>query len=296
MARVLEALEGSPGMESMSLAALRASMAPLPMALRTPVGKVRDLMAGERPARLYEPAERKDDALILFFHGGGFVLGSIETHDHVARDLCATSGCRVLSADYRLAPEFPFPAAPDDCLSVWLWVQDNAGALDVDPARVFLAGDSAGGNLALVTALRLRDGGRPMPSALMLAYPVTDYHTPPTASYIENAEGYSLTRAAMIRFWADYLPDPADAALPYASPLRADTFAGFPPTLVLTAQFDPLRDEGTALADRLKSDDVLITHIRHEGLIHGFLRMGSVSIRARQAFDAIADWIASLRL
>lgn len=295
IAHILEPLRGRPGMETMSLAELRASMVPLTLESRTSVASVDDITVAQGlPGRLYVPNRQRSNRLLLFFHGGGFVLGSIETHDHVARDLCDACGCRVLSADYRLAPEFRFPTASHDCLSIWLWITDNAAALGVEPSDVIIAGDSAGGNLALVTALRLRDAGLPGPAGLILGYPVTDYHTPPTASYIENAEGYSLTRAAMIRFWDDYLENPAQATLPYAAPLRSETFSGLPPALVMTAQFDPLRDEGAALAAGMERDGVPVTYICYEGLIHGFLRMALASARARQAFATIGEWISSL--
>jgi len=234
--------------------------------------------------------------LTVFFHGGGFVIGSLETHDHVCRDLRAQSGAAVLSVDYRLAPEHKFPAAPDDCLQAVRWAAEHAAALGVDPSRIVLAGDSAGATLAAVTALRLRDEGGPAVRAQVLVYPVTDYHTPPTRSYLENAEGYSLTRAAMIRFWADYLHDAhnaQDALHPHASPLRAASLAGLPPALVLTAEYDPLRDEGEKYAHRLLDAGVPVTLWRHAGLIHGFFRMGLASVRAREALARTAAWIAA---
>lgn len=295
IAQVLRAQAGAPPMEAMMLPALRSSMVYPPLTERTVVGEVSDQVipcaAHAMAARLYRPAQTRHAGLTIFFHGGGFVIGSIETHDHVCRDLCAHSGAAVLSVDYRLAPEHKFPAATDDCLDAVRWAADNATRLGVDAERIVLAGDSAGGTLAAVTALRLREAGGVRAKAQVLVYPVTDYHTPPTPSYIENQSGYSLTRAAMIRFWADYLADASQASHPYAAPLRAGDLTGLPRALVLTAQFDPLRDEGEAFAHRLLDAGVPVTLWRHEGLIHGFFRMAALSARARDALIRTAHWI-----
>lgn len=296
IAQILKALEGSPPMETMPVADLRASMLVTPPERRTPVGSVRELAipgaAHTMPARLYVPQQVKHSGLTVFFHGGGFVIGSLETHDHVCRDLCVGSGAAVLSVDYRLAPEHKFPAGPDDCLQAVRWAAENARALGVDGSRIVLAGDSAGATLAAVTALRLRDEGGPAVRAQVLVYPVTDYHTPATPSYLQNANGYSLTRAAMIRFWSDYVRVESDALHPHASPLRAPVLAGLPPALVLTAEFDPLRDEGERYAHRLLDAGVPVTLWRHEGMIHGFFRMALASVRAKDALARTSSWIA----
>jgi acetyl esterase len=295
IAAVLEMLKGAPPMDTMEIGALRASMIPMPVAARPPVGSINDIaLPGGLAARIYQPVARQCDSLIVFFHGGGFVLGSIETHDHLARGLCIAAGCAVLSLDYRLAPEHRFPAATDDCLLAARWARDNAASLGASSRRIVLAGDSAGGNLATVTTMRLRDGGLPQVSGQLLGYPVADYHTPPTPSYIENASGYSLTRAAMIRFWNDYVSSEAEAFHPHASPLRSTDLSGLPPALILTAQFDPLRDEGEVYAAKLKDSGVPVRLIRYDGLIHGFLRMAAVSARARQSFTEIGEWVRSL--
>ena len=147
--------------------------------------------------------------MLVFYHGSGFVLCSLDTHDGICRNLCAGAGCVVASVDYRLAPEHPFPAAPEDCLAATRWCAEHAAELGADPARLVVGGDSAGGNLAAVTALRLRDEGGPRPVGQLLLYPVTDWHTPGWPSYAENAEGYGLTRATMEWFWGHYLTDPA---------------------------------------------------------------------------------------
>ncbi|MBO9353963.1 alpha/beta hydrolase fold domain-containing protein [Bordetella petrii] len=295
IAAVLSLLEGMAPMETMPLDALRASMRYPPLEQRTAVAQVRDVEIACAThairARLYRPIEQKYSGLTVFFHGGGFVIGSLETHDHVCRDLCAHSGAAVLSVDYRLAPEHKFPAAPDDCLRAVRWAAGQSGSLDIDPSRLVLAGDSAGAALAAVTALRLRDEGGAAVRAQVLVYPVTDYHTPATPSYIENQSGYSLTRAAMIRFWDEYLAHESEAAHPHASPLRAPDLSGLPPTLLLTAEFDPLRDEGERFAHRLLDDGVPVTLWRHPGLIHGFFRMAALSDAARAALFRTAQWM-----
>src|SRR3984885_11360395 len=211
---------------------------------------------GSLALRVYTPLGEGPFPLMVFFHGSGFVVCSLDTHDGIARNLCAGTGCVVVSVDYRLAPEAKFPAAPDDCLAATRWAVANAAGLGADPGRVFVAGDSAGGNLAAVTALRVRDEGGPRLLGQLLIYPVTDYYEPGTPSMIENAEGYGLGRAGMIWFWNHYLATAADGAHPHASPLRAARLDDLPPALVVTAEFDPLRDEGEYYADRLRQAGV----------------------------------------
>ncbi len=295
IAAVLKLLEGMKPMERMTLAELRASMVPLPVEKRAPVAEVRDLATGAgMPLRLYVPAGAVPDKLIVYYHGGGFVIGDLETHDHLCRDLANACACAVVAVDYRRAPEFRFPVPPDDCLAATRWIAGAADMLGRATDRLILAGDSAGATLAAVTALRLRDEGGANAIGQILGYPVTDYHSPPTESYLANAAGYSLTRGAMIRFWADYVIDPEQAAHPHASPLRAETLSGLPPALVLTAEYDPLRDEGDAYAERLAASGVAVSHLRLDGMIHGFLRLSLASRRAREAFADIGRWVAAL--
>src|ERR1700733_13879213 len=184
---------------------------------------------GSLGLRVYTPLGEGPFPLMVFFHGSGFVLCDLDTHDGICRNLCAGSGCVVVSVDYRLAPEHKFPAAPDDCLAASRWAVANAAALGADPGRVLVAGDSAGANLAAVTALRIRDEGGPRLAAQLLIYPVTDYYEPGTPSLSENAVGYGLTRAGMIWFWDHYLADPSPGGHPHASPLRAADLSGLPP-------------------------------------------------------------------
>ncbi|MDR8726044.1 alpha/beta hydrolase [Burkholderia pseudomultivorans] len=297
IAAVLRSLESTPPMESLSVDALRAGLAYPLLDRRTMVGEVVDLeipLAGRSlAARLYRPRPeaRQCDGVIVFFHGGGFVIGNLDTHDHVCRDLCEGSGAAVIALDYRLAPEHRFPAAVDDCFDAVGWIAQHAETLSLDASRIVVAGDSAGGNLAAVTALRIRDEGGPSLCAQVLVYPVTDYHTPPTRSYIENQSGYALTRAAMIRFWHDYVANERDAFHPHACPLRAKSLAGLPRALVVTAGFDPLRDEGDAYANRLFDAGVPVTSRHYEGMIHGFFRMGLACAAAKEALMEAAAWI-----
>ncbi|MBM0205012.1 alpha/beta hydrolase [Micromonospora sp. STR1s_5] len=295
MVAVLERLRDAPAMETMSLAELRAGMLPMPPESRPAVGRIEDrVLPGNVPVRLYRPEAPTRGQLMVYFHGGGFVIGNLETHDHVARDLCRAAGCTVMSVDYRLAPEHRFPAGVEDCLTSTEWAFDNAISLGCSPAEIVLAGDSAGATLAAVTALKLRDAGRRQVSGQVLVYPVTDYHTPPTRSYLENGAGFSLTRGAMIRFWDEYLASPDQARHPDASPLNADDLGRLPPTLIFTAEFDPLRDEGEAFAAKLERHGTPVDLVREAGLIHGFLRMAATSRRAREVFSHIGEWVGRL--
>ena len=227
--------------------------------------------AGPLRLRIYTPKGHGPFPLMMFFHGSGFVLCSLDTHDGMCRNLAAGIGCAVVSVDYRLAPEHKFPAGPDDCLAATRWAAAHAGELGADPLRVMLAGDSAGGNMAAVTALRARDEGGPALSGQMLLYPVTDYHTPGTPSYEENADGYGLTRDTMKWFWAHYLNDAKEAAHPYVSPLRAEDLTGLPPAYVLSAEYDPLRDEAERYGERLRAAGVPVEITRRAGMNHGFM-------------------------
>jgi acetyl esterase len=250
--------------------------------------------AGSLPLRIYTPLGQGPFPLMVFYHGSGFVVCSLDTHDGMARNLCAGTGCVVVSVDYRLAPEAKFPAGPDDCLAATRWAAANASALGADPGRIIVAGDSAGGNLAAVTALRIRDEGGPHLLGQLLIYPVTDTIEPGTPSMIENAEGYGLTRAGMAWFWNHYLADPADGRHPHASPMRARNLAGLPPALVVTAEYDPLRDEGEYYADRLRQAGVPTQMKRWAGMNHGFFFWPGVVDRAGEAMDEACAWVRTL--
>ena len=246
---------------------------------------------GDLRLRIYRPSNRGPFPLLAFFHGSGFVLCSLDTHDGMCRNLCAGAGCVVVSVDYRLAPEHKYPAGLDDCVFATRWIADHAGELEGDAGRLAIGGDSAGGNLAAAAALRLRDQGGPPLVGQLLIYPVTDYHTPGTASYRENAEGYGLTRDTMVWFWDHYLTDAAQAADPYVSPLRASNLANLPPALVQTAEYDPLRDEGEAYAAKLREAGTTATLSRWDGINHGFLFWVGRVDKAGEAMGECCAWL-----
>jgi acetyl esterase len=219
---------------------------------------------------------------IVYFHGGGFVYCGLDTHDGTCRSLANASGCTVMSVDYRLAPEHPYPAAPQDCMAAVRFAAERGTEIGMDPSRLAVAGDSAGGNLATVVAMMARDAGGPAIGFQLLVYPVADFAFD-TDSYRENAEGYLLTQKMMRSFWGHYLADEGDGRDAYASPLRATSLADLPPALVITAGFDPLRDEGAAYAARLVADGVEARRLHYDGMIHGFFSMGDVIEKGKQA-------------
>lgn len=247
--------------------------------------------AGDIPIRVYTPPGAGPFPLLVYFHGGGFVVGSIDGAHDLCRTLCGGAGCVVVSVGYRLAPEHPFPAAPDDCLAAARWAGEHAAELGADPDRLAVAGDSAGGNLAAVTALRMRDEGGPPLRGQLLIYPVAGYHTPPTPSYLANADGYLLTRAMMIWFWGHYLNHAGEASNPHAVPLAAPDLAGLPPALVITAEFDPLRDEGERYAQRMQAAGVPAVRSRYDGMVHGFLLFADLFEESRRAVDEAISWL-----
>ena len=266
-----------------------ALMAPSPQVAKVLERSI-DSPGGSIRLRIYTPAGSGPFPLMMFFHGSGFVLCSLDTHDGMCRNLAAGIGCVVVSVDYRLAPEHKFPRGPDDCLAATRWAAANAAGLDIDPARVMVAGDSAGGNMAAVTALRIRDEGGPRLCGQMLLYPVTDYHTPGTPSYAENADGYGLTRDTMEWFWAHYLTSPVEAENPYASPLRARDLTGLPPAYVTSAEYDPLRDEAERYGMRLRAAGVPTEITRFPGMNHGFLFWVGVVGGADSAMAEACAW------
>jgi acetyl esterase len=238
--------------------------------------------AGEIPVRVYTPEGSAPFPGLVYFHGGGFVICGLDSHDGVCRELANESGCVVVSVDYRMAPEARFPAAPEDCYAATCWVAENAGEVGVDALRLAVGGDSAGGNLAAVVSLMARDRSGPALRHQLLVYPVTDCSFS-TASYLENAEGYMLTREMMEWFWGHYLGSEGDGTHAYASPLRAEKLSGVPPAHLITAEFDPLRDEGEAYAERLRAAGVAVTGKRYDGVIHGFFSMSDAIDAGRAA-------------
>ena len=243
--------------------------------------------AGEIPVRIYKPSNEANLPVVMYFHGGGWVIMDVETHDSLCRALANAARCAVVSVDYRLAPEAKYPAASDDCYAATRWVADNAASLGLDASRMAVAGDSAGGHLTAVVTQMARAQGGPSLVFQVMHCPVTDYGYD-TPSYAANGDGYMLTRESMEWFWNHYLPTPEHGAETNASPLRGD-LAGLPPALVQTAEFDPLRDEGKAYAEKLKAAGVPVTYTQYPGLIHdSFLFMGVVP-GGRKNVDEAAD-------
>lgn len=242
---------------------------------------------GEIALRLYRPAGAAAQPVVVYFHGGGFVFGNLDLVDKVARSLSKVSGAAVASVDYRKAPEHPFPTAPEDAYAALGWVREHAGQFGLDAARIAVAGDSAGGNLAAVVSQIARDRQGPKIVHQVLIYPVTDAAGVGYPSRQENAEGYLLTQAAMEWFFGHYLTDPAEAKLPYVSPIRGD-LQGLPAATVITAGYDPLRDEGRAYANRLIDAGVKTTYVNYPGTIHGFFSLTRFLQQGLKANDEAA--------
>jgi acetyl esterase len=249
---------------------------------------------GEIPVRVYAAGQGGLRPALIYFHGGGFVFGNLDTHDSVCRSLATESGAIVISVDYRLSPEVKFPAAVEDCYAATVWAAANAERLGIDARRIAVGGDSAGGNLATVVAMRCRDAGGPVLAAQVLLYPVTDLSSYDTESHREFGEGYFLTRAAMEWFTGHYVGSPGVASNPEVSPLLAANLSGLPPALVITAEFDPLRDEGEAYAQRLKQAGVPVAVSRYPGMIHGFISMRGVISSGRIAIREAAEFTQSM--
>jgi acetyl esterase len=242
---------------------------------------------GEITVRLYAPAGVGPHPVLVFYHGGGWVIGDLYTHDGLCRSIVNAAGCAVASVDYRLAPEFKFPVAVEDSYTALKWVAANGPRLGLDSARLAVGGDSAGGNLAAVMALLARDRRGPRILLQVLVYPVTN-HDFGAQSYVENATGYLLTTEDMRWFWRHYLSREEQGQEVTASPMRAKSLADLPPALVMTAGCDPLRDEGDAYAARLRDSGVPVTVTQYPGMFHGFMRMTRILDQARAGLDEVA--------
>ena len=249
------------------------------------VAEVRALRsAAGVPLRLYRAAVATGvpQPLLVYFHGGGWTIGDLETHDVLCRQLCLAAGIAVVAVDYRLGPEHRFPAAVEDCLEATRWLQQEAASLSLDATRLAVGGDSAGGNLAAVVAQLLRDQGAPAPAFQLLIYPATDLrHGAPSHSH--NGQGYLLTQESVAYYRGHYIADPAQWSDPRASPLLAADLTRLPPALVLTAGYDPLRDEGRQYADALSAAGNHVQYVCFERQVHGFITMGKLIDEARSA-------------
>ena len=289
-----------PALKDLSLEQIRKLPAPISgeveAVAKTENRTVPGVDGNEISIRIYWPdgwSESSEPAPgFVVFHGGGWVMGTLDLYDSLARQFANAGDCVVISVDYRMAPENRYPAAAEDCHSVTEFVSQNAPSLGIDPKRIFVGGDSAGGNLAAVVALMARDRSSVQIAGQVLVYPISDCDFD-TASYRENSEGFFLTRASMIWFWDQYAPEKADREHPYASPLKAKSLAGLPPAWVMTAGYDPLRDEGEALAAKLQADGVP-THLeKFESQIHGFLRRTDLYDESWRAIRLIGEFVSS---
>lgn len=281
--KAMAAVAGPPIAES-TPAEFRAWYDSRPAAPGAEMSEVRDITAGDVPCRLYRPS-MDVSGLLVYFHGGGWVIGGLDSHDAVCRSLAARSGVAVLSVDYRLAPENPWPAAVEDALCAVRWASENATEIGIDPDRIAVGGDSAGGNLAAVVAQQ-----RPVPLRFqLLIYPATDM-TRSFPSHIENARGPVLDAAAMEWFIGHYIPDASRQRDELASPLHSPDalLAGLPPALVITAQYDPLRDEGEAYGARMAAHGCPATVMRVNGQFHGFFALQHLLDDADHAHDISA--------
>jgi acetyl esterase/lipase len=288
--RVLEQIAalGLPPNHTVSPAQARINAKARPRAAGPAVAKVEDRrLPGpglEIPVRIYTPAGPGPFPILVWFHGGGWVIGDLDSADPTARYLTVGADCVVVSVDYRLAPETKFPGPVDDCYAATIWAAHNAAQINGDATRIAVGGDSAGGNLAAAVALMGRDRHTLSLAFQLLIYPVAarDFTT---TSYRQNADGYLLTRDSMQWYWDHYLTHADDASNPYAAPLVAQDLTGLPPALVITAEMDPLCDEGKAYAQRLQAAGVPTHYSRYDGMIHGFFGMPTLLDKGKQALD-----------
>jgi len=259
-----------------------------------PIGSVEDRSipgpAGEIPLRVYRPVDAGSEPLpiALFTHGGGWVLCDLDSHDDVCRAISNASGAMVVAVDYRLAPEHRFPVGLEDAWAALVWVAEHASEIAGDPARLAVVGDSAGGTLAAALALLSRDRGGPTLACQVLIYPVIDYRFD-TPSHRDPGNPHVLQSDEVRYFWQEYLADPSDGESPYASPIRARSLTDLPPALVLTAEFDALRDEGEAYAKRLAAEGVETEATRYEGMMHSFVTFLDALPDARRAVDQVGS-------
>ena len=287
---IVEMFDKMPALTELPIEVLRSAPPPV-NENPTPVDAVRDETiegpGGDLRLRIYRSGSEEKLPLLLFMHGGGFVLGCLDSHDEITRVLTANTGCVTVAVDYRLAPEHPYPAAVDDCFAALNWAAANAASLGADPDRIVVIGDSAGGNLAAVTAIKARDENGPALAGQVLIYPTTDL----TATMLPAPDGqfYILSPATRKFFNEAYLEDLSHATLATVSPGLVDSVENLPPVFVITAEFDPLCEQSEALAARYQKSGVDTTQVRHDGAIHGFLSY-PVPLRT-QVLQDIGDWL-----
>lgn len=247
------------------------------------------------PLRLYRPQSEGSDTsplpVLIYFHGGGFISGGFDTHDRPLRVLANASGCVIAAVEYRLAPESPFPAAPEDCFAALQWMIQNAEKLRIDASKIAVGGDSAGGLLATAVCLMCRDRNASQPIAQILVYPNTDLAINTTSWRELDFLHPSRSRENFLGQVAMYVPDPNDREQAYASPLRAPDLSGLAPALIITAELDSQRDEGEAYAQRLRDAGCLVTHTRYPGVLHGFFQMGGVIASGKIAIAEVAGFL-----
>jgi acetyl esterase len=289
---ILVELNKGPSLRELPLELLRQGY-PVPkapdVALAEVVNRKIQTPAGELPLRIYYPRITGQMPALVYYHGGGWVLGNLDSHDALLRNMALAADCMIVAVDYRLAPEHRFPAAMDDALEAVKWVHANAAALGANPLRIAVGGDSAGGNLATVVALRVRDEGGPPLCAQLLIYPITQVRSPASGSMLTNGKGYFLQADDMTWFEDLYLGDFDGAAHPHVSPLAAQNLRNLPRALVITAGFDPLLDQGNAYAARLREAGNECSHSHYESAIHGFFRMPAEV--SRRAVAATGSWL-----
>jgi len=301
VAAYLESSAALPQVETLTPAEARANSekaAPILAGPGPDLERVEDVDLGGVRARVYAASGSAMQPAVAWFHGGGWVVGSLDTHDAMCRRLAAASRCAVVAVDYRLAPEHRYPAAVEDAWAATRWIVENGSRLGLDAERLVVGGDSAGGNLAAAVALRARDHGIGL-RLQVLIYPVLDCNLQ-SPSYQSNATGFGLTANAMAWYWNHYCPAPERRTEPDASPLRAGSLAGVAPALVVTCELDPLRDEGEAYARRLEREGVAVTLTRYDAMVHGFARMFAVMDRShdlmREMAGAIREAISAQRV
>ena len=256
-----------------------------------PIHKVTDQTIpgslGEIPIRIYTPAGDGPFGVLMYFHGGGWVIGDLDTGDAVCRMMATAANLVVVSVDYRMAPEHIFPAAVTDCYEATAWARDNMSTLNGN-GKLGVTGESAGGNLSAVMCLKARDESGPQIDFQCLLYPVTD-HDLSRGSYAENGEGYLLETQTMTWFWDQYCPEVSDRSNPHASPIKADSLAGLPPAFVVTAEFDPLRDEGMAYAEALSAAGTTAQAVCYDGMVHDFFATAMVFESSQVGFNATVE-------